>query len=228
MPTITPALAVPAPVTVITCAECCTNPFSAGPDGRFHCPCGSVITPRDLDLESDDRWGMTPAGLLAYVTAPVVALRRYRDARAVMDDRGAWGYELEAAHDEYRTALAELDAARALGLSFPENTPVEIGRVYFAAVINPDGTYGGGNPHALGWPCTVCAPRATDPSRQESHPCRNPRGHAWSTVNDWQRHADRRRTHKYDVLSPLAPDLPTARERAAEMLTRRTAAAVPA
>lgn len=228
MPTIDRAPDVPAPVTVITCAECCTNPFSARPDGRFHCPCGSVITPRDLDLESDERWGMTPSGLLAYTTAPVVALRRYRDARALMDDRGVWGPELEAAHAEYRTALAELDAARALGLAFPENTPVEIGRVYIAAVINPDGSYGGGNPSALGWDCSICAPRAIDPSRQERHPCRNPRGHAISTVNGWTRTAHRRATHTYRALSPLAPDLPTAHERAAAMVKPRPTATVPA
>ncbi|MFI5859290.1 hypothetical protein [Streptomyces parvulus] len=227
MPAIDRAPELPELVTVIVCAECCTNHFAVGADGRFHCPCGSVITPRDLVLDPDERWCITPAGLLAYVTAPVVALDRYREARAVMEDPTLWGWE-KAAHAEYRRALAELDAARAMGLPLPENAPVEIGRVYIAAVINPDGTYGGGNAHSLGWDCTVCAPRATDPSRQESHPCRNPRGHAWSTVNGWTRHGDRRRTHTYEVLSPAAPDLPTARERAAEILTRRTAAAVPA
>ncbi|MGA5411508.1 hypothetical protein ACPCSC_30175 [Streptomyces lavendulocolor] len=227
MPTITLALEVPAPVGVVVCAKCTTNHYAVGADGRFHCPCGSAITPRNLVLDPDECWGVTPAGLLAYVTAPVVALRRYRDARAVMDDLGAWGYELEAAHAEYRTALAELDAARALGLPLPEDTPVEIGRVYIAAVINPDGTYGGGNFYALGWDCTVCAPRNVDPSRQASHPCRNPRGHAWSTVNGWRRGADRRCAQTSRVLAPLAPDLPTARERAAELVSRR-AAAVPA
>lgn len=228
MPTITLAPELPDPVTVIICSDCGTNHFAVRPDGRFHCPCGHVITPRALDLESDERWCMTPAGLLAYVTAPVVALRRYRDARAVMDDRGVWGYELVAAHAEFRTALAELDAGRAMGLELPHDIPVEIGRVYIAAVINADGSYGGGNPSALGWDCRICAPRAIDPSRQESHPCRNPRGHAWSTVNGWTRTADRRATHTYEALSPLAPDLPTARERAAAMVKSRQAATVPA
>ncbi|MER6230923.1 hypothetical protein ABT169_17490 [Streptomyces sp. NPDC001616] len=227
MPTTDPAPGLPDPVTLIVCTACGTNHFTAGPNGRFHCSCGSTITPRDLELDPDERWCITPAGLLAYVTAPVVALRRYWTARAVMEDPRLWGFA-RAAHVEFRRALAELDAARAMGLLLPHNTPVEIGRVYLAAVINPDGTYSGGNPTALGWDCAVCAPRALDPSRQEYHPCRNPRGHAWSTVNGWKKRADRRDTHTYDVLSPIAPDLPTARVRAAGMLTRRQAAAVPA
>jgi hypothetical protein len=126
-----------------------------GSDGRFHCPCGITLTPSDLALGRDERWCITPAGQLAYITTPVVALRRYREARAVMDDKGVWGRDLEAAHAEYRRALAELDAARSMGLPLPEDTPAAIGRVYFAAVIDPDGSFGGGNAHALGWDCSA-------------------------------------------------------------------------
>ncbi|MFD3815202.1 hypothetical protein ACFWRZ_09050 [Streptomyces rubiginosohelvolus] len=227
MPTIDRAPALPAAVVVILCASCDTDHYTAGPDRRFYCPCGSVLTTGDVVLDPDESWCVTPTGLLAYVTAPDVALTRYREARAVMEDLSMWRSEM-AAHAEYRRALAELDTAIAMGLRLPEHAPVEIGRVYFAAVINPDGTYGGGNANALGWDCTICAPSAIDPSRQEAHPCRNPRGHATHTVNGWTRHADRRRTHTYQVVSPVAPDLPTARERAAAIVNRRRAAALPA
>ncbi|MFD9248325.1 hypothetical protein [Streptomyces bottropensis] len=220
MPTINAVPGLPAPVTVIVCAECCTNHFTVGEDGRFHCPCGSVITPRDLVLEPDDAWCITPAGLLAYVTAPVVALRRYWEARAVMDDKGVWGPELKAAHAEYRAALAELDAARGMGIPLPHDTPVEIGRVYLACSLNANGTIAGSNAYALGWDCEPCAPRATDPCNQELHPCRNPRAHAWSVVNDWNRLPGRRKPQPADVFSPFAPDLPTARAKADEMWAR--------
>ncbi|MFJ5142967.1 hypothetical protein [Streptomyces sp. NPDC088707] len=218
-----PAPVLPTVVTVLLCGQCGTDPFTARPDRRFHCPCGHVLTVRDIDLDGDEEWCVTSAGQLAYLPGPVAALERYRAALVVMNDRGAWGVELEAAHTEFLTALAELEAARLMGVRLPSNAPGAIGRVFLAVVVKEDGTYGGGNPHALGWPCTSCAPRNIDPSNQESYPCRNPRGHAWRTVEGWKLWADRRDVRTYRLLSPIAPDLATARERARAMVARERA-----
>ncbi|MGW7090009.1 hypothetical protein ACWGH2_41870 [Streptomyces sp. NPDC054871] len=224
MPTITPAPVLPAAATVIICAECGTHPFTVGADGNFHCPCGSWIAPRDIDLDGENVWATTRAGLLAYLPAPSAAWERYVEARTVMTDKGRWGPILTEAHQAFREALGELEAARTLGVPLPAFGDVQIGRVYLACVLNADGTLSGSNAFALGWDCVACAPRSIDPYYQQRHPCRNPRGHAWNQVNDWQRNANGRDGKRYVVMSPLAPDLDTAQHIAAQSCAARAAA----
>lgn len=225
MPTPTPAPALPAAVTLIICSACKTGNFSVRSDGRFSCPCGEIVRPQEIDMDSQYRWGVTPAGLLANAPAPVDAYRDFLSARSVMSLPGSWGPTLEAAHEKYRDALAELDAARFLGLELPQGIDVQIGRVYLACVIKPDGTLAWAAPFALGWDCEQCAPWSTDPKYQKRYPCRDPRGHAWTQVNRWAGHGGPSNGHTYDVLSPRAADLPSALERAAEILAGRAARA---
>ncbi|MFF0754462.1 hypothetical protein [Streptomyces sp. NPDC004267] len=209
-----PAPSLPTVVTVLLCGRCGTDPFTARSDRRFHCPCGHVLAARDIDLDGDETWCVTPAGQLAYLPGADAALERYRAALTVMNDKGKWGSELEAAHTEFLAALAVLEAARLMGVRLPEDGTVEIGRVYIAAVVEKGYRYQGDNAHALGWPCETCAPRSIDPMNQKAYPCRNPRGHAWRTVEGWRLWGDRRDTCTYRVLSPIAPDLMTGRARA--------------
>jgi hypothetical protein len=224
MPTRTAAPALPEAVTVIICVTCGTHPFTAGPDGNFHCPCGSSIAPGDVDLDGQTVWAITPAGLLARLSSPAAAWERYVEARTVMEDPGQWGPSLNAAHREFGEALAELESASALGLPLPTFADVQIGRVYLACVLNADGTLSGSNGFALGWDCEACSPRSTDPHFQKRYPCRNPRGHAWGQVADWEQNVNGRDRERFVVLSPLAPDLVTARRKAAEMRAARVAA----
>ncbi|MEU1221302.1 hypothetical protein [Streptomyces microflavus] len=221
MPSMTVAPALPECVTLMICAACGTHPFTAAPDRTFRCPCGSWITPRDIDLDGDETWAVTRAGELAFLPNPGGAWRRYSEARIVM---GAplWPLELEEANRAFLEALAELEAAQLLGVKLPKDADVQIGRVYLACVLNPDGTLSGSNAEALGWPCEPCAPYSYDPARQERHPCRNPRGHVWSQIRDWE--GGKPTLREYVVRSPIAPDLPTARRMAAEKCVQRAAA----
>ncbi|WP_404949085.1 hypothetical protein HFP70_35470 [Streptomyces sp. ARC14] len=223
MPSMTAAPALPECVTLMICAACGTHPFTAAPDHTFRCPCGSWITSRDIDLDGDETWAVTRAGELAFLPGPAAAWERYTGARTVMENPGVWGPELEDAHRAFLEALAELEAAQLLGVKLPPDADVQIGRVYLACVLNPDGTLSGSNGEALGWPCEPCAPYSYDPARQERHPCRNPRAHVWSQVRDWER--NRNPTgREFVVRSPIAPDLPTARRMAAEKCVQRAAA----
>ncbi|MBV1940816.1 hypothetical protein KUF83_30235 [Streptomyces sp. BV286] len=223
MPTRTLAPALPAAVTVLQCSECGHGTFTAGRDGKFHCSCGTHVLPSEVEmnLDSDDVWCVTPGQSLAVVTAPTVAWRRYREARTDMDDPGVWGPPLEAAHVEFRTALAELEAAQLMGLQMPHGIDVQIGRVYLTCVVRADGSLAGSEAFALGWDCKVCAPHATHGRKQERYPCRQPRAHAWGTANGWAAFRTSRDGRTDHVVSPLAADLPTARERAAAVLNAR-------
>ncbi|MGX1886786.1 hypothetical protein [Streptomyces sp. NPDC055287] len=223
MPTSPLAPTLPACVTVVICAECGTHPFTAAPDNTFHCPCGSCITARDIDLDGETVWCVTPAGHVAFLPDPAAVWERYVQARTVMEDPGQWGPALDDAHRAFLQALAELNAARTLGVPLPAFGDVQIGRVYLACVLNADGTLSDSNAYGLGWECEACAPRATDPHFQKRYPCRNPRGHAWRQVTDWEQNVNGRDHEQYVVLSPLAPDLVTARGKAAETCAARAA-----
>ncbi|MEU3502620.1 hypothetical protein ABZ726_18280 [Streptomyces hundungensis] len=225
MPTLTPAPDLPACVTVLTCGQ---HPLTAASDRNFYCPCGSWVSvegARDIDASDKSVWAVTRAGHLVTLPDPADAWKRYVEARTIMENPLIWGPELEDAHRAFLGALSELEAARHLGLKLMETADVQIGRIYLACVLNPDGTLNGSNASALGWPCEPCSPRATDPYYQKRYPCRNPRAHAWGQVRDWERNRlPGEAPRNYVVRSPLAPDLPTARRLAAQKCAARAAA----
>ncbi|MFJ4342641.1 hypothetical protein [Streptomyces sp. NPDC088915] len=206
--------------TPIFCGQCGTHPFSIGPDGDAYCPCGHAITTADLVLDPDETWCVQLDQTLGYLTDPETALTRYRAALATLNDHGVYGEERHRANEEFTTALADLTAALFIGVKLPKGTPSDVGRVFLACTLNPDGTLLGANAYWLGRPCVPCAPYSTDPYFQQAHPCRNPRVHAWGTFADWQHKAAwERRTGRtptgYAVVSPVAPDVDAARERTA-------------
>lgn len=220
MPALNAAPALPECVTVIICGTCGANPFTAAPDRTFVCPCGHSLSADEIDLGGEMAWAVTSAGLVALLPDPAAAWERFVEARTVMENPGMF-LGLEDAHRAFLAALGELEAARILGLRLPDVADAQIGRVFLACSLNPDGTYSGSTAWALGWPCEACSPRATDPYNQKRYPCRNPRGHAWGQVRDWERYGHRECGHI--VRSPLAPDLDTARRKAAEKCAARAA-----
>ncbi|MFJ8301313.1 hypothetical protein ACIQ9R_36180 [Streptomyces sp. NPDC094447] len=216
---------VPAPATATTtifCGQCGTHPFSIGPDGAAHCPCGHTITTADLVLDPGEEWCVRPDQTLGYLTAPETALTRYREALDLLNDHGVYGEDRKRANEEFTAALADLTTARLMGVRLPKGpggAPAEIGRVFLACVLTPVGEYEGSNAFWLGRPCVTCAPYSLDPYYQELHPCRNPRTHAWGQVATWGHVAAwERRTGRaprgHTVFSPVASDIDAAREQA--------------
>ncbi|MFF4188157.1 hypothetical protein ACFYZ9_33680 [Streptomyces sp. NPDC001691] len=224
MPSITPARPLPECVTRASCPECGTGLLTVRSDRKFHCACGSSVPGRDLGLNSGRVWAVTRAGHPLSLPDPAAAWQRYVAARTVMENPSKWGPELDAAHRVFLGALAELEAARLLGVQLPAGSDVQIGRVYLACVLNPDGTLSGSNASALGWPCEPCSPSATDPYFQKRYPCRNPRAHVWGQVRDWEKNLRPGEPSRYVVRAPLAPDLRTARRLAAAKCAARAAA----
>ncbi|MFE1270581.1 hypothetical protein [Streptomyces sp. NPDC058758] len=205
--------------TSLICDRCCVHSPSILADGRAHCPCGHTVPTSELQLDPDETWCVRLDQTIGYLTAPETALTRYRAALDKLNDHGVWGEEREQANEDFTAALTDLTTARLLGVKLPDGAPADIGRIFLACVLTPDGTYDSSNAYWLGRPCVTCAPYSVDPVFQEAHPCRNPRTHAWGNYADWQHNAAwERRTGRtptqYAVYSPVAPDIDAARERA--------------